>query len=122
MSQRILSKREIYQHIQTNNSETRDGFLKKIQINHNKKVIRLWNYIPKALSDATCNIRIILKSLQLSEADYTSQALTTSSSEDSEDLTNSFKQLLTAWIDSKKKGKDTNEQKIIERMEPLVYE
>jgi hypothetical protein len=38
-----------------------------------------------------------------------------------EDLTNSFKQLLIAWIDSRK-GKDTNEQKIIERMVPLVYE
>lgn len=117
MSEHKRKIEEVLRDYQTNNNETRDGFLKKIQINYSTKIS------DSEITTFRRHFQILLAIFGLSPKVYACLMQTTPlTTFSSEDLTNSFKQLLTAWIDSRK-GKDTDkQQKIIERMAPLVYE
>ena len=106
---------EVLKDYQTNDDETRENFIKKIRIDDNNDVsnaeitaFREHFQMPLALFGLSSNIYSCLKQ-------FTSNPTTSSL-----DLTSSFKQLLTAWVDPIL-GECPEKMKIIKRMEPLVY-
>ncbi|CAJ0648726.1 6379_t:CDS:2, partial [Entrophospora sp. SA101] len=106
---------EVLKDYQTDDDEARENFIKKIRIDDNNDVSNAeitafceHFQMPLALFGLSSNIYSCLKQ-------FTSNPTTSSL-----DLTSSFKQLLTAWVDPTL-GECPKKMKIIKHMVPLVY-
>ncbi|CAG8831877.1 11791_t:CDS:1, partial [Gigaspora margarita] len=110
---------EVLEDYQAGDIETRGEFVKKIRIDDDKDIsnaeitaFREHFQTPLALFGLSPNVYSCLE--QPTPVSATSPLTITN------DLASSFKQLLTAWVDPTL-GEHPEEMKIIERMEPLVY-
>ncbi|CAG8509659.1 8578_t:CDS:2, partial [Racocetra fulgida] len=109
--------KDVLKDYQAGDIETRSEFVKKIRIDDNKSIsdaenttFRKYFQMPLALFGLSPNIYSCLE--------QPTPVSTTSPSTIANDLTNSFKQLLTAWVDPTL-GEHPEEMTIIKRTEPL---